>query len=230
MGFLSAPIQTLLSLSNTWSRNQTFQGTQNTVPTPTESDNSTTIANTAFVQNAIDNTGNPYQASGTIDAVSRGNVQSNSVLASGTAYFTCFTPSATLTVRQAVISTGFSSAMTFAGVVRIGLYTYDDSTVTATLVASTPNDTALFSTAGTTYTKSFTANYTLVAGQRYAVGIIYWSTSGSGVGPQIACANIAGVTSDLLPSMCRQKTGLLDLPSTAVTVRGFSMFNTRLIP
>jgi len=202
--------------------------TTTTAITATAGDSSTNIANTAFVQSAISNTGNPYQASGTIDVVSRANVQTAAVLTSGTCHFTCFTPSSNTTVGQFVISTGPNSAMVGATLIRMGLYTYVDSTATATLIAASTNNTGLFTAVSTSYTQAFsTPSITLVAGQRYAVGIVVVATTP----PQIASASIAGVTADLLPHMARQKALAGDLPApSVVTARASNMFNTRLTP
>jgi len=190
----------------------------------------TILASTSYQAGAID----PYQAFGTIDVVSRVNSVNNFTITPGTVFFTCFTPSATVTVSQLSVATGSGAAMSGATLVRLGLYTFNDSTATATLVAQTANDTSIFASSSTLYTRSFSATggypatYTLQAGQRYAVGIIV-VTYNTGNGPAVAGANTNGFVTNMLPYMARQKITQADLPASAVTTQGYLMIATRLL-
>ena len=209
--------------------------------TPTSGDNSTKAATTAFVQSAIAGFTSyqagaidPYQASGTIDVVSRVNSVNNFTITPGTVFFTCFTPSASVTVSQLSVATGSGAAMSGATLVRLGLYTFNDSSATATLVAQTANDTSIFASSNTLYTRSFSATggypatYALQAGQRYAIGIIV-VTYNTGNGPAVAGANTNGFVTNMLPYMARQKLTQTDLPASAVTSQGYLMIATRLL-
>lgn len=99
---------------------------------------------------------------------------------SGNVLLTFFTPLASITISQILMSSGAvaSSGLTLA---RMGLYTVTESA--ATLVARTASDTTLFAATNTAYTRSlataggFPASYTLTAGTRYAVGVIQVGTT-----------------------------------------------------
>lgn len=99
---------------------------------------------------------------------------------SGNVLLTFFTPLVTLTVSQILMSSGAvaSSGLTLA---RMGLYLATESAVT--LVARTASDTTLFAAQNTQYARSFStvgsfpATYTLVAGTRYAVGVLQVGTT-----------------------------------------------------
>jgi hypothetical protein len=111
------------------------------------------------------------------------NISSTSLIfASGTTNFTFFTPVQGGPVSQISIASG-SRASAGLTLCRIGLYTYDFNTDECTLVARTASDTTLFNTINTLYTRSFNttggypASYTLVAGQRYALGVIQVGTT-----------------------------------------------------
>lgn len=185
---------------------------------------------TTLASGAID----PYQAYATIDVISRVNSVNNFTITPGTVFFTCFTPSASLTVSQLSVATGSGAAMSGATLVRLGLYVFNDSTATATLVAQTANDTSIFASSNTLYTRSFSATggypatYALQAGQRYAIGIIV-VTYNTGNGPTVAGANTNGFVTNMLPYMARQKLTQTDLPASAITSPGYLMIATRLL-
>lgn len=97
-------------------------------------------------------------------------------LADGRVQFTYFTPVIDFTASRIEMYCG-STAATGATLIRMGLYTVanDDS---LTLVAATANDTTLFSAANAVSSKGFDtstglpASYKLLAGKRYAIGIL----------------------------------------------------------
>jgi hypothetical protein len=232
MGFLSAPIQTLLSLANTWTNNQTFSGTQNTVPTPTGGNNSTTIANTAFVQSAIAGlSGVLNMPTNAVDVVPRANLASFPFATNGNVNFTMFTPLANLTVSSFAISSGANTTVG-ATLVRLGLYVWNEGTQTATLVARTANDTSILSSSDTTFTRNFDttggypASYSLVAGSRYAVAwVIVGATSFTRI-PSVAGQNSVFLQT---PVISRTLSGQSDLPiSTGSTTANNTIYNTRL--
>jgi hypothetical protein len=101
----------------------------------------------------------------------------------------------------------------------MGLYTWDDSANTGTLVARTANDTALFAVQTTSYAKSFDttggypASYSLVAGTKYAIGFIVVGTTPP---------TISGITANnaiiiLPPVISRALNTQTDLPTAANT-------------
>jgi hypothetical protein len=128
---------------------------------------------TANLQKAIN------ASSTAVETFPRYFITTNTIV-SGTVYLAYFTPTIDLTVSQITMGAGLASAtLTLA---RMGLYTVDSSDV-ATLVAQTASDTTLFLSNQTNYTRSFStaggfpATYSLVAGSRYAVGVIVVGTT-----------------------------------------------------
>jgi hypothetical protein len=109
-----------------------------------------------------------------LDTVERNFASGSGAPGLSTNAFVFFTPLINLTVSQISMATAgtASSGLTLA---RMGLYTFDGTTMT--LVARTANDTTLFNAAHTVFTRSFNttggypSTYTLVAGERYAVGV-----------------------------------------------------------
>lgn len=96
----------------------------------------------------------------------RENLGGAITLVSGTlrlAYFTAHKGGPSNGIR--IISVAAAAAT--PTLIRFGLYTVN-AVGDITLVASTPNDTSLLSAANTTYTKGWSANPTMVQGQRYA--------------------------------------------------------------
>lgn len=91
---------------------------------------------------------------------------------SGALRLTYFTAARNETVNTLRYTVGSASAGATPTLSRVGLY-LENADKSLTLVASTPNDTALF-TGGTffSYTKAFSASYEMIKGQRYALGIL----------------------------------------------------------
>jgi hypothetical protein len=105
------------------------------------------------------------------------------VVTGGAALYSFFTPLTTVTVSQITMLSGGTAAagLTLA---RMGLFTYDESTGTATLVARCASDTTLFTNTRTAYTRSFDsssggfpATYTLTAGTRYGIALLCVGTT-----------------------------------------------------
>jgi hypothetical protein len=127
--------------------------------------------------------------------------------------FTFFTAPITAIVSSITAATGATagSGLTLA---RMGLYTFDETTVT--LVARTANDTTLFTAAQTLYTRSFDtaggypANYTLTAGSRYGVGILSVGTTL----PNYSAKSVSVAISNMTPRTCAGLSGQSDLPTT----------------
>lgn len=140
------------------------------------------------------------------DAQSGTNVTTTQVLR--LSYFDCRKSESTTGVR--IISGGTAAGAT-PTLVRIGLYLID-SAGNGTLVASTPNDTALFATTATVYPKSWSTPYNKVRGTRLAVGVLVVSSTTT---PTLAGK---GITSTAEVSLAPRKTGSIsgqsDLPSS----------------
>ena len=125
----------------------------------------------------------------------------------GIAVVTYFTPTQNMTVTQITyVGAAASSGLTLA---RFGLYSE------TTLLARTASDTTLFNTANTVYTRSFDtaggypSSYNLIAGTRYAVGIIQ---VGGTLGQLRGAKSFAGILS-LSPQIMGRITGQTDLPT-----------------
>jgi len=166
-----------------------------------------TKANTAAINGVLNNTAT------SIDTFNRAIAATTTGVVSGTIGFTFFTPNQNLTVSQvSMINVSANSGVTLA---RMGLYTFDGTT--ATLVARTASDTSLFNVANTLSTRSFNttggfpSTYNLVAGQRYALGVIQVASS---------VASFAGITTNaLMSSSAPRMTGGANTQTDLVTSR-----------
>lgn len=125
-----------------------------------------------------------------------------------------FTAKKTEVVSQVRVWSGGTAAGATPSLVRIGVWTTDSTGALLSLVASTANDTALFATQNTAYTKSFSASFTKQAGQRYATGVLVVTAAaaptlmGLGVGAILAAEALTAPVIGALVS------GQSDLPST----------------
>ena len=157
------------------------------------------------------------QSSLAIDTIPRMMASVTSQLASGTVYFTMFSPLYDITVSQITVSSGTASAPSGATMIKFGLYTFVESSKLATLVAKTANDTTLLATGNTIYTKPFDttggypASYTLKAGQRYAFASIAIATTTPNMFGMYPGSNLAQLT----PIMSKLLAGQSDLPTSA---------------
>ena len=156
-----------------------------------------------------------HQPTGGIDNIGRGGVSfgsSSSVL--GAIFFTYFTPLKNITVSEITMRTvaPAGSGITLA---RMGLYTIATNG-DSTLVARTANDTTLFTSTNTTYTRSFDttggypATYSLVAGTRYASAVIITGTSTA----NLVSSFSIGAVSALPPRISGARTSQTDLTTT----------------
>lgn len=102
-----------------------------------------------------------------------------------------------------------STAKSSATLIRIGLYTVAGNG-DMTLVASTTNDTSLFGSSYTPYTKALASSYAFVKGQRYAAAILQVATTPANLYSAAGFVSNAGLT----PRICSVKSGLSDLPSS----------------
>lgn len=159
---------------------------------------------------------------------------STATLSSGNVYFTFFSPMWSSTVNAISVSSGLSvtSGVTL---IRFGLYTFDEETGAATLVARTSASTSIFASTNTlatllfNTTGGFPATYTLTAGARYALGVIVVATNPGSVYTAYNAQPL--VLSALEPRTTGVVGGQTDLPttttiSTASTVSVWGRFST----
>lgn len=162
-----------------------------------------------------------------VDVFPRSEIRSSTVgIASGSMFICFFTANKTQTISQITAACG--SAGSGLTLVRMGLYTFNETT--ATLVARTANDTTLFAAASTVYTRSlataggYPATYTLQQGTRYGVGVLCVGTTvpnmvGRGDLPQIAA---------LTPRIAGGVGGLSDLPTSTTVIVTINVVWARL--
>jgi hypothetical protein len=126
-----------------------------------------------------------------------------------------FTARKTEVTTQVRITSGSTAAAATPTLCRIGLYLIDPSTGNGTLVASTVNDTSLFSSASIAYLKSWSSPYSKVAGNRYALATLVVSAVATPtlLGVAVTAANI-GAENTAAPRLHGRLTAQADLPST----------------
>jgi hypothetical protein len=106
---------------------------------------------------------------------------------------------------------GSTAAGATPSLVRIGVWSVDGSG-DLTLVGSTANDTALFASTATVYTKAFSSSFTMTQGQLYAVGVLIVTAA---TAPIIAAAvHNVGVEGAVSPRITASLSGQTDLEST----------------
>ena len=128
----------------------------------------------------------------------------------GTVYWTFFTPITTTTVSNVSVASA-GTATTGATLVKMGLYSFDETT--ATRLAYTANDTTVFSTRNTVYTRALNTSVTLVAGTRYGFAIVVNATNpGTGY---LSFGYPPATLNALSPIMRGYLDLQSDLPSTA---------------
>lgn len=134
-------------------------------------------------------------------------------ITSGDVRLTYFTARKSETSTQVRMISGGTAAAATPTLCRIGLYSIA-SDGAGTLVASTPNDTAMFSATATAYTKSWSASVAKTAGQRYALGIIVITAAATptfvGLGPTGSTSN----ENAQAPRIAGLLTGQSDLPAS----------------
>lgn len=152
---------------------------------------------------------------GQIATVHRMMVVANSLSAtSGTVNFVYFTADQNMTVSNFSIRTGGTAAAATPTLIRMGLYS--ESVVgDLTLIGSTPNDTSLFSSTLTMYTKALSTPVDITMGNRYAFALLQVSA--------VAVATISGSNVQVGSSESAQSPRLFcilasqtDLPSSVV--------------
>lgn len=137
-------------------------------------------------------------------------------LATGVLRFTFFTAPRAFTTTQVRAVSGTAAGAT-PSLLRLGLYMVG-ATGAGTLVASTPNDTTLFATGTTAYTKAWSVPYALVASQRYAFATLAVTAASAGtlVGalPLQDAAPGGRNEAGLAPRLSGLLSGQTDLPAS----------------
>ncbi|MDT5057720.1 MAG: hypothetical protein QOF66_6086 [Mycobacterium sp.] len=133
--------------------------------------------------------------------------------ASGRLRLSFFTAQKSATITQVRTDTSAGAGQTTATLCRIGVWTVDSSDNLTALVASTVNDTTLWAAAAV-YTRSFSASFSKVRGQRCAVGCLV-----VGATTVVMLGGIGGTASEsaINPRISGFVDSQADLPSTVAT-------------
>lgn len=153
-----------------------------------------------------------FRADGSITTIQRTDCNSAAqTTATQRLVLSYFTARKALTSTQVQVTTGSTAAAATPTLCRVGLYSIA-ANGDGTLVASHANDTAMFATQNLAYTKTWTAPVDLVAGTRYAVGILVVSAGATptflGVTPGVAFEFTRA------PAMANHLAGQADLPAS----------------
>lgn len=137
-------------------------------------------------------------------------------LTSGALYLSYFTAQRTEQVGSAEYTVAATAAGATPTLVRYGLYSIDGAGA-GTLVASTPNDTALLAATFTAYAKAFSAPATKTRGQRYALALLVVSAAAMPAmlaTPFLAVATVIRAMNHRAPAIADEITGQSDLPAS----------------
>lgn len=147
-------------------------------------------------------------------------------VASGTEALTYFTADKTQTVSQVRVRTGSTAAAATPTVCRLALYSVA-ANGDLTEIASTTNDTSLFSSTSTNYTVNFAASASITRGNRYAVGLLVVTGAAT---PTFAGASTSAGTAESAvdPRVTGVISGLSDLASSPVANAGISVGSNML--
>lgn len=146
----------------------TFTGTP-AGPTPSAGVNTTQLATTAYVMNLV--ASNSNRVTSGEELMDRDMTFSEVGLETGVMLVSYFTARKTETINNVVTSllNNVGASNTTA---RIGIYSTDAAGGLTALLASTANDTALWTTSGANKVKALSSAFNKVAGVRYAVGFL----------------------------------------------------------
>jgi hypothetical protein len=140
---------------------------------PTD-DRTVTIQNATGTVALVEQTLKSFNQSTTaIDVAPRYDNRS-ATFASGTIYWTFFTPMINATITTLSVASA-GTATSGATTIQMGLYSFDETT--ATRLAYTANDTTIFGTRNTVYTRALNSAVNVVAGTRYGFAVLVVATT-----------------------------------------------------
>lgn len=164
-----------------------------------------------FAPEGVSDTDCPVLA---IQSILRSDIRADVVAASGQMYLTYFRAQRNRPLATARAYSGATAAAATPTLVRFGLY-LENPDRSLTLVAAIANDTAIFATINTEYSRALTTGlgYAPIEGARYASGIL---TVTGAAAPSILGAGAVGsaVVNAYSPRTNGIVTGLTDLPAT----------------
>lgn len=126
-------------------------------------------------------------------------------------YFTAYKNQTVASLR---VVTGSTAAGATPTLIRYGLYSVGSDGALTGLLASTANDTTLLASTNTGYTKALSASYDVIAGTRYACGILVVTGA---TAPAIMGGNWGvAAQSAVAPRLGAFVSGQSDLPASVV--------------
>lgn len=162
--------------------------------------------------------GDPHRVAGQVTTMSRDAMVSNSTpLPSGTLRLTYFTAEDSLPATAIRLLCGGTAAAATPTLIRAGIYSVAKNG-DLTLVAAIASDTALMAVTSTAYTRPLStggglpATLPIVAGTRYAMGLLVVSTAAT----PTTCGQGGPVASEfgVTPRICAALTGQANLPTS----------------
>jgi hypothetical protein len=134
---------------------------------------------------------------------------------SGQMRFAYFTARKTEVSTQVRLYSGGTAAGATPTLCRIGIYTVNPDG-SLTLIAATANDTTLFATANTAYTRSWQTPFNKVAGQRYAVSplVVTAATMPTFFGEALGALGQMTAEANFDPKLGSTAGSLSDLPAS----------------
>lgn len=139
---------------------------------------------------------------------------------------TYFVARKTETTTQVRVYSGSTAAAATPTLCRVGLYSVD-SYGNLALVAATANDTALFASTNTAYTRSWSTPIQKTAGSTYAVGIL--QVSGGATATFLGAnhgGSVIAAEAFLAPTFCANLSSQSDLPAS-VAVASLGSYTAR---
>lgn len=147
----------------------------------------------------------------------RENLTTSAAGVSGSLYLTYFAARSVVPSTASRMITGGTAGAGITLAV-MGLFTVDLTTGDLTLVASTANDTTLFSAANTTYTRNWTAAYTKVLGQVYAHAVLVAATTMPAIGGYTVLSAAEYALAPRMTGLLTSQTGLpVTIPAASLT-------------
>lgn len=162
-------------------------------------------------------TGGSLVTSG-VESIPREIAVANASVTSQVLRLTFFTCRKTFTAANLSAISGGTAAGATPTLVRYGLYTVA-ANGDITLVASTTNDTGIFAATNTQYTRAITGpsgitSYAMVAGQRYAFGVLL--VTAAALPTTVGWGPPNGVVANIAPRIGSAVTGQADLPASVL--------------
>jgi hypothetical protein len=181
-----------------------------TVEDPTV-DRTVTIQNASGTVALVEHVSATFEISDQVIDVAPRFDNRSATFTTGTIYWTFFSPMHNHTASSVAVASA-GTATTGATVIQMGVYSFDNTT--ATKLASTANDTTIFGTRNTVYSRNLDMPVTFVAGQRYGFAILVIASAPGTA--YLAFGYPPAALNALAPVMRGYLDSQTNLPTTAV--------------